>query len=286
MSEPGAPLVSVVIPAYNAAHFIRTAVDSVLAQTWPHREVLVIDDGSTDDTTRALQAYGEAIRIISKPNGGLSSARNRGIQEARGKYVAFLDADDHWLPEKLARQVEVMEGNPQVGFCSTATQVEAPDGEKLNNWPCPILQGSLLETLFLQNGAIPGSGSGVMIRRHLFEEIGLFDESLKSLEDIDMWMRLAAVTSYRCIDEALTVIVKHPDSMSRNLEAMRGAAILVMKKNRHLLPDKARGALWRKGYAGMLIDYAKWEYRKGDKITAILHLLQSLTISPLQRGRC
>lgn len=286
MAEEGAqPLVSVVIPAYNAARFINVAVDSVLAQTWQHREVLVVDDGSTDNTTVVLRDYGDTIRVISKPNGGLSSARNRGIQEARGEYVAFLDADDHWLPEKLACQVGVMEGNPQVGFCSTAAQVVTPNGAHINTWPCPVIQDSLLETLFLQNGAIPGSGSGVIVRRNLFDKVGTFDEDLRSLEDIDQWMRLAAVTDYQCIEARLTVIIKHPDSMSRNFDVMFESARRVMKKNRGLLHPTQQGQLWRNGFANMLLDYAKWEYRQGHILSAMRRLFQALLMAPLSRGR-
>lgn len=282
MSEP---VVSVVIPAFNAAAFIGQAIDSVLAQTWPHREILVVNDGSTDDTPDRLRTYGDAIRVIDKPNGGLSSARNRGIEEASGRYVTFLDADDRWLPEKLAQQIAVMESEMGIGFCSTVAQVVDPEGRRLNIWPCPDIQGSLLETLFRQNGAIPGSGSGVMVRRALFETVGLFDEALRSLEDIDMWMRLAAIADYRCIDEPLTIIVKHPDSMSRNLAVMRESAERVMRKNRHLLPREAQGTFWRCGYAAMLADYAKGEYRAGRKGLALLLLLRGLMWCPLGQAR-
>ena len=278
------PLVSVVIPAYNAAAFVRVAVDSVLAQTWPAREIIVVNDGSTDDTATVLAEYGEAIRVVSQPNGGLPTARNSGILAARGELVAFLDADDRWLPDKLTLQVELMQSRPEVGFCSTVTRVESPDGAHTGTWGCPRIQGNLLRTLFLHNGAIPGSGSGVLARKHLLEQIGLFDPQLRSLEDIDMWMRLAAVTTYACIDAPLTVIVKHPQSMSRNLEVMRNAAITVMRKNRHLLSAADRDC-WQTGYASLLADSAKWEYRAGQRLRAIGHLLEGLARAPRARGR-
>lgn len=284
-SEQARHRVSVVIPAYNAAGFIRRAVDSVLAQTWPRRDIIVVNDGSTDDTLRELATYRDKIRIIDKPNGGLPQARNSGIRAATGEYIAFLDADDRWLPEKLARQVEILVADPEVGFCSTVTRVEDPGGSPSGEWPCPHSKEPLLNTLFLQNGVIPGSGSGVMVRRELFQRVGLFDPTLRSLEDIDMWMRLAAVSRYACIDEALTVIVKHPDSMSRNLETMREAALQVMKKNRELLHEKDRGGLWRAGYANVMADYAKWEYRSGQRMRAIAHLVAALGHSPIRRGR-
>ncbi|TVR59325.1 MAG: glycosyltransferase family 2 protein [Candidatus Competibacteraceae bacterium] len=284
-TAPVHPLVSVVIPAYNAAGFIARAVDSVLAQTYQRCEIRVVDDGSTDDTVRILETYGDALQVIRQPNGGLSNARNRGLAAAEGEYVAFLDADDRWLPDKLARQVAILEARPDIGFCSTRTRVEAPDGTCVGEWSCPHLEGTLLQTLFLRNGSIPGSGSGVMVRRQLFAVVEPFDETLRSLEDIDLWMRLAAVTGYVCLDEPLTVIVKHPDSMSRNLEVMRAAALRVMRKNRHLLPPKEQNRLWQAGYASVLADYAKWEYRAGRRGRAMGHLLEGLVRAPRQRGR-
>ena len=190
--------ISVVIPAYNAAWCVRRAVDSVLAQTLPCLETLVVDDGSTDDTTAVLSAYGDQVRIVRKPNGGLSSARNAGIREARGTMVAFLDADDWWLPGKIAAQHELMLRRPEVGFSSVASRIEDPEGRLVNVWSSPEWQGSFLEHLFHQPAAVAGSGSGVLVRRELFDRVGLFDERLKSLEDIDMWMRLAAVAPFAC----------------------------------------------------------------------------------------
>lgn len=277
--------VSVVIPAWNAAAFVRRAIDSALAQTWQAREIIVVNDGSTDATAEVLGTYGAAVRVVSQANGGLSNARNRGIREATGEFVALLDADDWWLPEKLARQVELMRRRPELGFCSTRARIVAPDGVETGTWDCPTIERSLLSTLFLRNGAIPGSGSGVLVRRALFDRVGLFDETLRSLEDIDMWMRLAAVSAYGCIDELLTVIVKQPDSMSRNFTVMRDAALRVMHKNRALLAPKDRGAHWRAGYASVLADYAKWEYRTGQRAAAIRHVLEGFACSPLRRGR-
>jgi len=280
-----APLVSVIIPAYNAAWCVRRAVDSVLAQTFRDFELIVVDDGSTDNTASVLAEYGEQLHVLRKPNGGLSSARNAGIKAAQGRYVTFLDADDWWRPEKLARQMSLMEERPELVFCSTRTSVQTPDGRALPDWRCACDDGSALAAIFQTNAHVAGSGSAVMARREAFRQAGGFDETLRSLEDIDMWMRLAAIGKYTCIDEPLTIIEKRSDSMSGNLEAMRTSAIAVMKKNRHLLPPDMRGGFWRAAYAGMLADYAKWEYRRGRTGLAMAHLLQGLLLAPIQRGR-
>ena len=278
-------LVSVVIPAYNAAGCIRRAVDSVLAQTYRDLELIVVDDGSTDGTLSLLNSYGTSLRVVQKPNGGLSSARNAGIHTARGEYVAFLDADDWWQPEKLDRQVAWMRAHPEAVFCSTAARVVDARGQTTGEWRCGSFRGTTLEAIFAANGYIAGSGSAVVARRDALLAAGGFDEALKSLEDIDMWMRLAAQGGYHCIDEPLAVVEKRTDSMSRNLDVMRDAAIRVMCKNRGLLPADKQGAFWRQAYAGMLSDYAKWAYRAGRRRQAMGDLLTGMRLAPLSRGR-
>jgi glycosyltransferase involved in cell wall biosynthesis len=283
--EAQPPQVSVVIPAYNAAWCVSKAIDSVLTQSSSDFELLVVDDGSTDSTPAVLAAYGNKVTVLRQANGGLSSARNTGLRHARGEYVAFLDADDWWLPKKLERQVALLRAHPEVGFVSTAARVEDPDGRLLNIWRCAVHAGPFLPHLFGANGDVAGSGSAVLVRRHLFDKTGVFDESLRSLEDVDMWMRLAAVTGYACIDEPLAVILKRPDSMSRNLEVMRAASVRVMSKNRHLLPVGLRGSYWRKCMAAVHGDYAKWRYREGQRLGALREVARMLTLSPWGQGR-
>lgn len=279
------PRVSIVVPAYNAAWCVRRAVDSVLAQDYRDYELIVVDDGSHDDTAAILAGYGDAVRVVSKPNGGLSSARNAGIAAARGEFVAFLDADDWWLPSKLSRQVTLMESRSELLFCSATTLVQTPEGRRLADWRCGRGDRPALACIFAFNAYVAGSGSVVLARREAFTRAGGFDESLRSLEDIDMWMRLAALGDYACIDAPLAVIEKRGDSMSGNLDVMRAAAMRVMRKNRALLPDGMRGAFWRQAYASMLTDYAKWAYRKGRTAQALGDLASALALAPLTRGR-
>ena len=279
------PRVSVIIPAYNVAWCVRRAVDSALAQSLREVEVIVINDGSTDETLQVLAAYGDAIQVIDQVNGGMSHARNVGIRAARGQYVAFLDADDWWLPEKLARQIELMESRPEIGFCSTAARVENPQGELLNLWRCHRVSGDMLETIFAHNAAIAGGCSAVMVRRELFEQVGLFDETLRGFEDPDLWMRLAAVCHYACIDEPLAVILRREKSVSRNLTAMREAALRSMKKNRPLLPAPLRGGFWRHCMASVYTDYAKGAYRAGRVGAALADTWRAFMLAPLGRGR-
>jgi glycosyltransferase involved in cell wall biosynthesis len=282
-TEP--PAVSVVIPAYNAAWCVAKAVESVLVQQGCDFELVVVDDGSTDDTAAVLAHYGDAVRVVRQRNQGLSAARNAGLRAARGEFVAFLDADDWWLPGKLAPQLALLRARPEVGFCSCAARVEDPDGRLLNLWPAPRWEGPFLVHLFGSAADVAGSGSAVVARRALFGRVGGFDESLRSLEDIDMWMRLAAVTDYACLDEPLVVILKRPGSMSRNLEVMRDAALRVMAKNRALLPPVLQGGYWRACMASIHADYAKWRYRQGQRRAALGEVFHMARLAPVARGR-
>jgi len=280
-----APLVSVVMPAFNVDWCVRRAVDSVLAQSFRARELIVVNDGSTDGTSGVLASYGSAIRVINQENRGMSAARNAGIRAARGSLVAFLDADDCWLPEKLARQVELLEGRPEIGFCSTSARIENTGGEFLNLWQCRNEGTDVLQALFAENAAIAGGCSAVVVRKALLDQVGPFDERLRGFEDPDLWIRLAAVTGYACIDEALVVVMRRENSVSRNLHEMRKAALHSMSKNRPLLPAHLRGQFWRKCLASVYTDYAKGAYRAGRVGAAIADTLRALLLSPVGRGR-
>jgi glycosyltransferase involved in cell wall biosynthesis len=282
---PTTELVSVVIPAYNSASTLSRSIDSVLAQTWAAREIIVVDDGSTDATANVIASYGDRVRGIRQANAGPSAARNRGIEAAHGEYVAFLDADDYWLPAKLERQVALLAAQPELGFCSTATRVVDPAGTHVGDWPCSEVEGPLLETLFMHSAAVSGSTSGVLARRALLQAAGGFDENLRGFEDPDLWIRLAARTGYACIPEALTVVVRTPASVSANLPRMCAAALASFAKNRKLLPPARRDRYWHAACAGTLADYAKGAYRNGQRGRALVWLLRAGLHAPMQRGR-
>jgi glycosyltransferase involved in cell wall biosynthesis len=282
---PAAPRISVIIPAYNAEGFVRRAVDSVLAQSFQDFELLVVDDGSTDATREVLAAYGNRLRLLPKDNGGPAAARNHGLRHARGKYVAFLDADDYWQPGKLEQQVELLDAQPEIGFCSTATEVADTNGRFLNPWPCCPDAGPFPDILFMNGTVISGSTSGVLARKHLIDELEGFDETLRGFEDPDLWIRLAARTGYRCIPEPLTVVVRTANSVSGNLVNMRRATLASFRKNRPLLPKQKRGAYWRAACASALTDYAKTTYRAGNRRLALRWALEALMRAPLERGK-
>ena len=201
MSQTEWPLVSIVIPAFNAAQWLRDALNSVLEQTYSHWECIVIDDGSLDSTRQVMDSYkvtDERIRYIYKENGGPSSARNVGIQSSNGELVAFLDADDVWLPAKLMKQVDVLFAAPEAGLCCTYFEEVDEDLNLLNPWrkvkernryPDDIRPELLVENV--NCCGVPGSASSAVVRRECFEKLGLFDTRLRVGEDLDMWYRIA-----------------------------------------------------------------------------------------------
>lgn len=178
--------VSVIIPSYNAAKYIKEAVDSALAQTYENIEVVVIDDGSTDNTKKILAPYAEKMRIkyVYESNKGLAGARNAGIKNSQGEYIAFLDADDIFLPEKVEEQVRVLEANRGYGACYS--DLFHFDGAgKLYHHRYKYPSGDVFEPLLHKQFINPLT---VMARRELFNKYGYFDESLRRSEDWYVWL--------------------------------------------------------------------------------------------------
>lgn len=184
------PRITVVIPTYNHQAYLAEAVESALHQTYTDREVLVVDDGSTDRTPEILERYGRAIRVIRKANGGTPSTLNAGILGAQGEWVAWLSSDDAFLPDKLARQMEYVKQHPTCGVVYTDWFVVDGKGQVTDQLASPTFptRKSLIAGLFV--GCVI-NGSTTLVRRKCFEKAGLFDEQLPQAHDWDMWLRLA-----------------------------------------------------------------------------------------------
>lgn len=222
------PEVSVVVPTYNSAQYIGEAVDSILAQGFKDCEVLVIDDGSTDETRAIMRGYGPLVRYVYKENGGVSTARNRGIAESRGRYVAFLDADDTWLPDKLERQLRALSENPGCRASYSAFTVCDRDLSPIQVRPSKR-QGSVLEDL-LCYGNVVGTPSTVLLERSLFEAVGGFDAEMSQCADWDMWVRLASHTDFLYLDEPLAAYRQHDANMSLNASLLERDSVRVLEK--------------------------------------------------------
>lgn len=219
-----APLVSVVIPSYNHARFVTEAVDSVLSQTNCQIEVIVVDDGSTDNTREVLASYGSRIRYIYQDNKGLPGARNTGIRAALGEWVAVLDSDDYWHPQKTERQLAAVAAHPE------ADVVGSPGGDlpmpELLPLDPPTRWLSIRDFLLIT----PMSASSTMVRRRCFDAVGLFDESLRSAEDRDMWLRLAARVRVLQVTTPCWHYRVHEGQMSRNPQRMYDNFLRVVDK--------------------------------------------------------
>lgn len=222
------PSISVIIPTYNRAAMVTDAIDTVLAQTYRPSEIIVVDDGSTDETPETLSAYQRNITVIRQPNQGVSAARNRGIRAASGEFIALLDSDDYWLPSKLATQVSYFRDHPDIYICQTE-ETWIRNGARVNPKRRHQKYGGLIFEKSLPLCLI--SPSAVMIRKSLLDTVGLFDESLPACEDYDLWLRITWRYPVGLIETPL--IVKrggHNDQLSSmpELDKYRIQAIVKM----------------------------------------------------------
>ncbi|MEN9229279.1 MAG: glycosyltransferase [Thermostichus sp. DG02_5_bins_236] len=187
------PTVSVIVPAYNVQKYISEALQSLLYQTWQNFEVLVVDDGSTDSTAEVVKHWCQRdprFHLLSKPNGGLASARNWGIRHTQGEFIALLDADDRYLPQKLASHIEILQRHSGIDVIYSASKIIRDDGSPtwLSLSGRPMHSDPLLAMLCKN---FIGHGSNAIFRRALFDQVGGFDESLQSCEDLDFWLKVA-----------------------------------------------------------------------------------------------
>jgi glycosyltransferase involved in cell wall biosynthesis len=276
----GQPSVSVIIPAYRATEMISGAVDSVLGQTFPPDEVLVVDDGSPDDLAGALRAYGDRVILLRKPHGGAASARNVGLESARGQFIAFLDADDFWEPEKLERQVEIFHRHAEVGLVAGrffeqppgGPRIEVEDGVEPAN--CDrVLQAQGAEAFAL---AIQTWTGMVMLRRKILGS-HRFVPGLEPAEDRDLWVRLISVNPVYFLSEPLATAVLKAGSLSRsNLDVDCANMLKVARRHEALLGKKGL-KLWEAHI------YKRWAGNhlvQGRPRAAIPHAWQRLRLQP------
>jgi glycosyltransferase involved in cell wall biosynthesis len=240
-------MTSVIIPTFNRAAFLAEAIDSVLAQTEKDFELIVVDDGSTDRTRELVAAYENRIRYFFQPRAGVAAARNRGIRQAAGNFIAFLDSDDLWLPKKLSRQIEWMQAHPEIMLCHT-DEIWIRRGIRVNQKKIHAKAGGWIYPLCLPRCII--SPSSVLMRRELFDSVGRFDEQFPICEDYDLWLRVAARFEVGFIPAPL--IVKrggHPDQLSQSewgIDRYRVTALLKIYDS-GLLPEA-----WQRLTAAMI----------------------------------
>lgn len=272
------PLVSVIIPNYNYAHYLPQAIDSALGQTYPRVDVVVVDDGSRDTSTAVLESYGGRIRWVSQRNQGVSAVRNQGVRLSRGEYLAFLDADDYWLPTKLERQMERFGRDPELGlvycgvdeFNEAGTSWVRQDG--IEGWVAA-------ELLLARRAAFFGGGSGFVVPRALFDELGGFDERLSTSADWDLAYRVAARRRFGFVPEVLLKYRVHHANMHANIGAMERDMMLgYAKAFAKASPELLR--LRRRCYGRLHVMLAGSYFRTGHYARFARHVLKGLWLDP------
>ena len=222
--------IAVIIPAYNAAAFLRDCLDSVLEQTLPAREIVVIDDGSTDATVNVAATFGPAVRVVSQPNAGAAAARNRGGRETTSAWLAFLDADDLWIGRKLELQ--------STAQLSSQAELVYSDRYNIGEHALPerqsrlkvLPEGEIFSALLLDGNMI--TTSSVLMSRRAFEELGGFceDPALLPAEDYDLWLRFASERHVACVSEPLVKYRLHAAGVSRDPQKMNRARLLAVQR--------------------------------------------------------
>jgi glycosyltransferase involved in cell wall biosynthesis len=283
MSAGSPPLVSAIIPARDAARFVADAIDSVLAQTYAPVECIVVDDGSTDDTVAIARDRGDQVVVISQPHRGVSAARNRGAEAASGSLLAFLDADDVWLPERVERMVEALatETRPDAVLCATrVVDSELRPGPELRQ------EATLdLRSILLCEASLVSASSNLLIRKPSFEALGGFDERLSTAADWALLLRLVDDGRLGYLDEPLTLYRRHEANMSRSVELMEHDMRLVYDE---LFADPARkeqlGSIRRRAYARLHRVLAGSYYAASEWLPFLRNAALSIANHPAELG--
>ncbi len=272
--------VSVIVPAYNAGKFVRQAVASALQQTFPALEVLVIDDGSAEPVDWIVQLDPVRVRYHFKTNGGPSSARNLGARMARGRLLAFLDADDLWAPDKLRAQVQALDTRPRAAFAYGAFDGIDEDGNPLPRPARVRPSGDIAAALFMYNFI---TTSSVLVRRDLFQQMGGFDESLVWSEDYDLWMRLAESHEAVCVPGIVGSYRTSATGLSRNFARLYETERLVVDRAlaRGARPEFRRQRRRRLGQ--LYFEFGYDCLRAGQAADARRRFVESLRHWPLGR---
>ncbi len=248
--------VSVIIPAYNRSDLTVKTVKSVLAQTYNDVEVIVVDDGSTDDTRQKLLVFRDRIKYVFKQNGGACSARNLGIRLSTGRYIALLDCDDIYLPEKLDKSVAYLRKNRDFGLVHTSAYFIDENGNYIRRYPFFFTSPSgwisdrLVKKNFICN-------STLVLRRECFERVGYFDESIFMPADWDMWLRLSEF--YKCgyINQPLTLYRSSQSYVLANLERLKEECFVVLEKTFKRRSGLNRAQLLSNVYCWQALGYLK-----------------------------
>jgi glycosyltransferase involved in cell wall biosynthesis len=273
--------VSVVIPAFNAAAFLDEAVSAAMTQSRPPHEILIVDDGSTDDTSRRAAMWPSPVRLIRQRNAGVSAARNRAVAEATGEAVAFLDADDVWHPGKLEAQVAVLAKDAECVAVATRTFDWPAPGRLADHRP-GLVSTIGRDDLLVCNGL---TASSLVVRRDVLERAGPFDTMLQGPEDYDMWLRVAAFGPIRMLEEPLTGYRAVEGSLSRDPRKMEEGVLRILAKLDAASAWRGKGLTRARAYAHQYFSSAYTYRQAGQQAMAIRRVARSLTKYPFPLRR-
>jgi glycosyltransferase involved in cell wall biosynthesis len=273
--------VAVIVPCYNAEPCLKRALDSAFAQSYTNFRVYAVDDGSTDGTREVLETYGERCSSISQTHAGAAAARNRAIQLSDAPYIAFLDADDEWMPQKLERQVALMEQDPSLGLVCSVCAIRGFENNthSVLSAPGPRAPGKLFERLVRDGFVITPS---VVVRRRCLDEIGLFHESLGVCEDFNLWLRIAARWRIALLPQVLAIVHKRAGSLSATIspkERLRNG-VVALQDVQSRCPDlsAAENRALRKALAQRMYFYGSFLLAIDGKTAARRELSSALRL--------
>jgi len=272
---PRAPFVSVIIPVYNSADFLGQAIDSVLDQTFMDFEIIVVDDGSTDRTPEVSAQYSDHIKYIRQPNGGNAAARNRGVVEARGRWLCFLDADDLWEPRKLERQLLDLLRHPEwrISFVRAWKFFESGDSEPMPEAPSETQLWDRL--VFYQPFGC--SHTGMMLHASCLKQVGGFDDTLRLSVDWDLFIRLADRYRIRTLPEFLIHHRQHSSNTTGDAELRLRMYLACLNKHRRLFCTTRRmRKQWHESYGARLFRFGRYYLKRRQYHSSLPLLLKAL----------
>ena len=291
------PLVSVIIPSYNCETYIAETINSVLAQDYPSIELLIIDDGSTDDTCKIIEQYSNRLKLIQQQNAGVCVARNRGIREAHGDYICLMDHDDYWFPDKISLQIKAFQNHPEVGIVYSEFKRWYPnsnglhpptDGFRDYHHESDIdeaFSGWIYHQLLLDCWVLT---STAMFRSDIFQTCGYFDESLPFSEDWDLWLRISLHQQFLKLRKTTTLYREHLEQGNKTLRPIDYRTTLLLKyKQEWGLCSKDGRCITERQFKRQLAEYQALFglhhlYMDGDLKTAISSLLKAWLSSPFK----
>jgi glycosyltransferase involved in cell wall biosynthesis len=272
--------ISVLIPCFNTAHYLGEAIQSVLAQTHPADEIIVIDDGSTDNTAQIAAAFAPRIQYIYQPNAGLSAARNTGIKIATGQYIGFLDADDLWHPDFLATLTDLLERHADWGAVYAGNLFIDARGKLLSQSVHKVIAAQRLHDALVDDIFFPPCA--VLVRKTALDAVGLFDESLRACEDWDMWLRISAQYRFGSTSQTLALYRRHGSNMTGDLARMQENMLAVVRKHFGAEPSDSRdwSSEQQRAFGGVYFRLGLANYQRRQNETAQAWVKKAFLLCP------